>query len=267
MHKVVMTVLKHVKLPTALLLIFASNPAIAAPLSRTAAIARALADPTRPAKDTEADRERAPAETLTFAGIKPGQVIDDNIANGGYYTRLLAGIVGSTGRVYSVELEDAIKLDAVAPGYAALRAWAPSSPQVTIQVEKAQAPFKFPRKLDVFWLTQNYPDLHDEWLGPYDVPAFNRRVFAALKPGGTYLIVDHSAGTAAAADVTETLHRIDPAVVRTEVEQAGFCFAGESNALRNPADPHTAGIINQSIRGRTDRFIYKFRRPLKAGAC
>jgi len=67
--------------------------------------------------------------------------------------------------------------------------------------------------------------------------------------------------------VTETLHRIDPAIARQEIEAAGFCFAGESDALRNPADPHTAGILDKSIRGNTDRFMFKFRKPLRDGAC
>jgi predicted methyltransferase len=117
--------------------------------------------------------------------------------------------------------------------------------------------------VDLFWLTQNYHDLHDKWLGPYDVADFNRQVFRALKPGGTYFVVDHVAAAGSPADVTETLHRIDPAVVRREIEAAGFCFAGESDALRNLADPHTAGILDKSIRGDTDRFIFKFRKPLR----
>jgi len=86
-------------------------------------------------------------------------------------------------------------------------------------------------------------------------------VYAALKPGGTYLVLDHVAAAGAAADVTETLHRIEPATVRREVEAAGFRFEGESTVLANPADPHTAGVFDTSIRGHTDQFIYKFRKP------
>lgn len=91
--------------------------------------------------------------------------------------------------------------------------------------------------------------------------AFNRMVFAALKPGGLYIVLDHVAAKGSPADVTDTLHRIEPSTVRREVEAAGFKLEGESTILANPADPHTAGVFNPSIRGRTDQFILKFRRP------
>ncbi len=98
-------------------------------------------------------------------------------------------------------------------------------------------------------------------MGPVDIAAFNRAVYAALKPGGTYVILDHVAAPGSPANVTDTLHRIEPGVVRRQVEAAGFVFVGESKILANPADPHTAGPFDPSIQGHTDQFLYKFRKP------
>jgi predicted methyltransferase len=96
---------------------------------------------------------------------------------------------------------------------------------------------RLPRKLDLFWISQNYHDLHDKFFGPVDIVAFNKAVFDALKPGGSYIVLDHTAAPGAPTDVTETLHRIDPDLVRREVEAAGFVFDSESQILANPADP------------------------------
>ena len=253
---------------TLFLLASLASPAATAPPRPDDAVARALADSTRPhTSAVERDENRKPVETIRFAGVKQGQVVVDYLANAGYYTRLLSDVVGSRGHVYAVELEPAVKFDLVAPGYAALKEWAKRRPNVTIDLDPAGKTLAFPRTVDVFWLTQNYHDLHDKWLGPYDVATFNGQVYRALKPGGTYFVVDHVAAAGSPADVTETLHRIDPVVARQEIEAAGFCFAGQSDALRNPADPHTAGILDKSIRGNTDRFMFKFRKPLHPGAC
>jgi predicted methyltransferase len=93
---------------------------------------------------------------------------------------------------------------------------------------------------------------------------FNRAVFKALKPGGTFLVVDHVAEAGSGMRDTDTLHRIDPAIVKQQVVAAGFVFEGESNVLRNPADDHKKVVFDKAIRGRTDQFIYKFRKPQKA---
>jgi predicted methyltransferase len=98
-------------------------------------------------------------------------------------------------------------------------------------------------------------------MGPVDTAAFNKAVYSALKPGGVYVILDHSAALGAPANVTETLHRIESSTVRREVEAAGFKFDSESSILANPADPRTAKVFDQTIRGKTDQFILKFRKP------
>jgi predicted methyltransferase len=233
----------------------------AAASSRSSAIAAAVRDPTRPAADIARDVNRKPTETLEFSGVKPGDTVADFIANGGYFTRLFADVVGSRGHVYAVELNEIIAYPNVAKGYAGLKDWAADKPNVTIGTVAAARPVGFPRKLDVFWISQNYHDLHDKFLGPVDIAAFNRQVFDALKPGGLYIVLDHAAAPDAPDDVTETLHRIRLETVEREVEAAGFTLVAESRLLANPADPHTANVFDGSIAGRTDQFLLKFRRP------
>ncbi|HET6970375.1 MAG TPA: methyltransferase [Phenylobacterium sp.] len=242
------------------LLALGAAPAAAAPRP-SAAIVAAVADPSRPAEDAARDANRKPAETLAFVGLKPGDRVADYIANSGYFTRLFSDVVGPRGRVFAVELNEIVTYANVAKGYAALQAWAPGRPNVTLTTVPASEPVAFPEKLDAFWISQNYHDLHDKFLGPVDVAAFNRQVFAALKPGGHYIVLDHSAVPGAPADVTETLHRIEADTVKREVEAAGFVLEAESDLLANPADPRTKGVFDDSIRGHTDQFMLKFRKP------
>jgi len=118
-----------------------------------------------------------------------------------------------------------------------------------------------PAKLDAVFIRQNYHDLHDKFMGPADVPAFNKQVYAALKPGGVYVILDHSAAKGAPMTVTETLHRIDRDRVVADVTAAGFKLDKESNVLANPGDPRDKMVFDPSIRGKTDQFLYRFRKP------
>jgi predicted methyltransferase len=118
-----------------------------------------------------------------------------------------------------------------------------------------------PAGLDAVFIRQNYHDLYDKFMGPADVDAFNKAVYAALKPGGVYVILDHSAVAGAPITVTETLHRIDKARVIADVEKAGFKLAGESDILANPADDRTKMVFVPTIRGKTDQFLLKFRKP------
>jgi predicted methyltransferase len=236
-------------------------PQFAHAATPAAAIAAAIADPSRPAEDVARDADRKPAVTLAFAGVKPGDSVGDYIANSGYFTRLLADVVGPKGHVYSVELNEIVKEGNGAKGFAGLKDWAQGRAHVTLDAEQSTSSPSFPEKLDVFWITLNYHDLHDKFLGPVDIAAFNRAVFTALKSGGVYIILDHVAAAGSPADVTEKLHRIGPAVVRQEVEAAGFRFDGESSILANPNDPHTVPMWDKSVKGRTDQFLYRFRKP------
>jgi predicted methyltransferase len=227
----------------------------------SAALAAAVADSSRPDSDTTRDADRKPEQTLAFSGIKPGDQVADYVADAGYFTRLFASVVGSRGHVYAVEPTAFFKFEHFVKAVAELQGYAVTHPNVTVTTAAALEGLRFPEKLDLFWISRNYHDLHDDFMGPVDVAAFNKAVYSALKPGGLYVILDHSAAPGAAANVTETLHRIDSSTVRREVEAAGFKFDSESSILANPADPRTAKVFDPAIRGHTDQFMLKFRKP------
>lgn len=237
----------------------AFSQASAAP-NVSAVISSAIADPARPAADREQDANRKPLEVLEFAGVKPGDRVADFIPGGGYVTRLFSKIVGKTGHVYAVVPEEFFAMradaDAAVKAIAADREYS----NVTALREPAER-FSAPEKLDMVWTSMNYHDLHDKFLGPVDMAVLNKKIFNALKPGGIYLVLDHAAAAGSGLRDTETLHRIDPAAVKKEVLAAGFVLDAESDVLRNPKDDHTAKIFDPAIRGKTDKFIFKFRKP------
>lgn len=226
-------------------------------------IAAAVADSSRPETDSERDAERKPAQTLAFAGIQPGDKVADYAAGSGYFTRLFAAVVGRKGHVYAVVPSALFQYSNIVKGIAEIEMYTRNHANVTVTFADALEAVKFPEKLDLFWISQNYHDLHDSFMGPVDMTQFNKAVYDALKPGGVYVVLDHSAVTGAPADVTDTLHRIEPSTVRREVEAVGFRFDGESAILANPKDPRTAGVFDTSIRGHTDQFILRFRKPLR----
>lgn len=221
-------------------------------------IAAAVADGTRPPDDVARDEKRHPAELLAYSGVQPGMTVVDWVPGGGYFTRLFADVVGEDGKIYAwvpSELKDKYDLGKNAETIAIQHR------NVTAMIEPMLATTSI-RDADIVWTSQNYHDLHTKGFGNVDTLAFNRQVFAMLKPGGTYIIVDHRAADGAPVDETaEALHRIDPAAVKAEVEAAGFVFEGESVVLRNPADDHTLNVFDEKIRGMTDQFIYKFKKP------
>ena len=249
--------LRNLTVAASLLLLAATAADAATPAN----IAAAVADPARPAADTQRDADRKPAAMLEFAGIKPGMSVADLIPGSGYFTRLFSAAVGPTGKVYAVATAKPADAPADAPDRsAAVRAIAadPHYANVTVDVvhlkELALSP-----QVDVVWTSQNYHDVHN--VKDLDVVAFDKAVFAALKPGGVFIVLDHSAEAGSGFRDTNTLHRIDEAAVRKEVESAGFKFAGESQVLRNKDDPRTAKVFDAGIRGHTDQFILKFVKP------
>lgn len=231
----------------------------AAPVRADAAnIQAALADSRRPAEDTARDGARHPAETLAFAAIEPGDRVGEIFPGGGYFTRLFAVAVGEQGRVYPTIRPEGVAGQFETP----ILAVAAQYPNAVM----ARTPYDalaYPEPLDVIFTAQNYHDMPITAYGLGDRMAMNRTAFAALKPGGLYVIIDHSAaaGSPVQTDGQSALHRIDQAIVRREVEAAGFAFDGESEVLRNPADPRTASVFDPSIRGHTDQFMMRFRKP------
>ena len=244
----------------AAILLAGAGLAAAAGASIPAFVVSAVADSARPDADRQRDPERKPAEVLAFAGVHPGEKVGELIPAGGYYTRLLSDVVGASGHVYGLWPDGMAKgrpqmLDDLAK-------IAPNVSNATYTDLPA-----FPEKLDVFWTSENYHDLHNPPRGAPagtpqpDVRPFDKAVFDALKPGGVYLIEDHAAAADAGPDVTFKMHRINPAQVKAEVESVGFKLVGESDVLKNPADPHTAMVFDPAIRGHTDKLLFKFRKP------
>ena len=224
------------------------------------AIIDAIANPARPDSDREQDVDRKPLEVLTFTGVKPGDRVADFIPGGGYVTRLFSKIVGPMGHVYAVVPDELFKMRAGADAAVKAIAADPTYGNVTVLREPVNE-FSAPEKLDLVWTSMNYHDLHDKFLGPANLAVLNKAIFDALKPGGVYLVLDHAAEAGSGLRDTETLHRIDPAVVKKEVTAAGFVLEAQSDELKNPDDDYTMKVFNPAIRGRTDKFIFKFRKP------
>ncbi|HEY9217951.1 MAG TPA: methyltransferase [Phenylobacterium sp.] len=217
-------------------------------------VSAAVADAGRPEADKARDAARKPAEMLAFAEVKPGQKVLEIIPGGGYFTRLLSKAVGPTGKVYA----------AAAPGNGVTQLEPVTKDATYSNVQVIAPPLRagatVPEPVDVIFTAQNYHDLHLAQL-KLDVPAANKALFDALKPGGILLVIDHAAVAGAPLTVADSLHRIDPAVARAEIEAAGFQYVGESDVIRNPADPKTANVFDAAIRGKTDQFVYKFKKP------
>lgn len=232
----------------------------AAPMPIPPYVAAAVADPGRSEMVRARDAARKPAELLTFSEIKPGDKVGDLIPGGGYFTGLFSLVVGPKGHVYSIWPQEYAKEDAEETKGLTSGMKDPRFSNVTILLQPAAA-FAAPESLDLVFTSQNYHDYPDPFMGPTDPALLNNAVFKALKPGGVYLIVDHAAEPGSGLRDTNTLHRIDPAIVKAQVTAAGFVYEGESEVLRNPADPHTALVFDKSIRGHTDQFAYKFRKP------
>jgi len=224
-------------------------------------VAAAIATSTRPEADRARDVNRMPAEVLAFTGVKPGDVVVDFWPGGGYFTRLFSPAVGPRGKVYAISPQELVDKfgDRAKASMEKLRGDANTSNVTGLFVPVSA--FATPEKVDVFFTMQNYHDLHAKFMEGTDAIAFNRAVFASLKPGGVYIVGDHAAAPGSDVSTSETLHRIDSAIVRREVEAAGFEYVGSLDVLRRADDPHTDRIFEEGIRDKTDRFILKFRKP------
>ncbi len=218
-------------------------------------ISDAVADTARPSTDTEHDANRKPAETLAFAGVKPGDQVIELAPGRGYYTRLLSAVVGAQGKVYTVSSQP--KPGSPPPPVQAIAA-DPHYSNVSPTFQK-YSEAKLPADSDVVWTTQNYHDFHN--IPDMQIDTLNHAVFDALKPGGIYFILDHAAAAGSGTRDTNTLHRIDEETVKKEVTAAGFKLVGESKILRNKDDPHTGKVFEPPIQGHTDQFILKFQKP------
>jgi len=198
-------------------------------------IAKAVADATRPEDDRKLDANRKPAAVLAFAGVTPGERVGEYLPGGGYYTRLLSDIVGPSGKVYALETTTWGDENVAATKKVLSE---PGRGNVVLDLAPLGT-FHLSQKVDLFWTSLNYHDLHVPKYANVDMAAFNKLVFDSLKPGGIYFIEDHAAAKGTGATLSPTLHRIEEATVIKEVAAAGFTLEGKSDILRNPADDHT----------------------------
>jgi predicted methyltransferase len=203
------------------------------------------------------------SELIRFARVEAGSTVIDVYPGDGDWTRLFSDVVGPKGRVYSfVPAEIAhLKNDQVDR----MRSLAREPGREHIEAVSADlvAMPEATQPADVLWLHLFYHDLHTALIQARGAtPAgFNRAVYERLKPGGFYVIVDHVAATGTGTSHSKSLHRIEPAAVREEVETAGFVLDAESTALANKDDPHSSKVFDPSIKGETDRFAYRFVKP------
>jgi len=221
-------------------------------------LAAAVADKGRDA-DRDADARRHPGEVIAFSGVKPGDKVVDLIPGSGYFTKIFSKAVGPKGHVYMIwpnEYAKEAQPDPVKNAELAKTGY----PNTSVILQPGAA-FATPEPVDLVFTVQNYHDYPDKFMGSLDPMVFNKAAFAALKPGGVLLIIDHVAAPGSGLRDTDTLHRIDPAIVRKQVMAAGFEYVGESKLLANPADDHSKAVFDPSVRGHTDQFIYKFRKP------
>ena len=210
-----------------------------------------LANSARPAADTVRDADRKPGALMAFGGIKPGTIVAELVPGGGYYTRLLSLAVGPTGHVYTYGLR----------ANPAIAEWAKTNPNVTEGIAGAGTPLA-PVPVDVVWTTLNYHDLKNSKIGDRDTAAvINDAAFKALKPGGIYVINDHQTAKGMGVTQTATLHRIEDVAVIRDVEAAGFKLESRSAILAHPGDDHTLKAVESGIRGKTDQFVLRFRKP------
>lgn len=215
-------------------------------------IRKAIESSARPAAQRERDANRKPAEVLEMSGIKPADRVVEFASFGQYYTQLLSDIVGPSGRVYMFDLPYTEKRAG-----AASRAFVAAHPNAKYSLVNYNE-VRLPRNVDIVYMVLYY---HDLSINHIDVARLNQRIFAALKPGGIYLVVDHNAAPGSGRRDTQALHRIDPAVIPKEVTAAGFALVKESHLLANSADDHTQLVFKPAVRGRTDRTIFVFRKP------
>ena len=225
-------------------------------------IAAAVASSARTPDNVKLDESRKPSEVLEFFGLKPGMAAIDMFGANRYWSEIMAPVVGPYGSVVVWQPTQFMndKRKAEFAGFAA------KQPNVAL----ISSPFEDPRlganRYDFLIMNMDYHDVY--WQNPErKIPQMNpdawlKALYTAMKPGAVLGIIDHVASPNNDTRATvEKYHRIDPAVVKADFQRAGFVFEGESDMLRNPADDHTLNVFDEKIRGKTDRFVFKFRKP------
>jgi predicted methyltransferase len=238
-----------------LLAAFCAASSLMPPVAAFAADSTVL-DSGRSADEKARDADRKPLEMLEFAHVKPGQTVVDYIPGKGYFTRIFSNAVGPGGTVYADTPQLVIdKFKYKLPPRVSAEPGRGNVHETVAKGEDLGA-----SKADLVWTSQNYHDVHI-WGGAKGTAELNKSVFNALKPGGIFIVLDHAGAPGLDDAGMSKLHRIDEALVIKEVTAAGFILDGESKVLRNPGDNHELNVFDPAIRGKTDQFILRFRKP------
>jgi len=239
-----------------------AGPVTAADADTAEVVRQVMASPDRLQGDAAADSRRKPDQVLAFFGIRPGMVVLEMFAGGGYYTEILSGLVGDDGRVVAQNNTPYLSYEAAtlerrfAPGRLPnVERLTAENNELDLDEGRFDAAVFTLAYHDVYWVEESggWPKI--------DAPAMLAEVFASLKPGAIVGVVDHVAAAGSGPESVQALHRIDPALLRADFEAAGFVYEAETDILRNPDDDHTLPMSAPEVRGRTDRFVYRFRKP------
>ncbi|WP_137680292.1 class I SAM-dependent methyltransferase [Aurantiacibacter suaedae] len=215
--------------------------------------------------DQQYDAKRKPAELLAFAQIGKGEVVGDYIMGGGYVTRLLSTAVGADGKVYAFQPAEFIEFR---PEYAEEQdaAIAPytNDQGEPVRVFPLRGPIAepgWPEPLDTIITVMNLHDLFIPEMPDGTAQKAIANLYDSLKPGGTLVVVDHVAKDGGGTDAAENLHRMDPELALKALTDAGFVLEEESDLYAQPGDPHEANVFDDAIRGNTDQFAWRMRKP------
>jgi predicted methyltransferase len=226
------------------------------------AVLSALASTERPAADRARDASRQSAAVLHFFGVTPGMTVLDLYSGGGYYSEILSRLVGPKGRVVAHNNTPYLQFakDELATRYAGGRL--PNVEQLIAENNALSLPVA---TFDVVLMTNVYHDVHlvDEKSGwaRIDAPKMLATIYSSMRPGAVLGVVDHVATPGTSLEQAAALHRIDPELLKRDLQAAGFAFDGESDVLRNPADDGSRPVFDPAVRGHTNQVVYRFRRP------
>lgn len=240
--------------------LMAATPSLA--IAAPADVAAAVASQSRSADNVKLDESRKPAQVLQFFGLEQGMQVLDLFGANRYWSEIMAPAVGPAGSVVVWQPKQFLS----PKSQAAFAAFAAHQPNVVLISSPFETPLLGQNRYDFAIFNLNYHDTY--WQNPerkiprMDPDQWLKSLFAAMKPGGVVGVIDHVANPNDDTRATvEKFHRIDPEVIKADFERAGFVLDGTSDMLRNPADDHTLSVFDNAIRGKTDRAVFRFRKP------
>ena len=235
-----------------------ATPVMASPADVKTSVAATSA---RTADNVKLDANRKPADLLNWLGLQKGARVADMFGGNLYWAEIFAPAIGPKGRVTIWQPQQFYGQKT----YDRLTAFTAKQPNVFMRVSPFEAPNLPANTYDFMLINLDYHDVYwqsaERKIPQMDPDAWLKTIYAAMKPGATVGVVDHIANPGDTRATVEKLHRIDPAIVKADFRRAGFVLVGESQMLRNPADDHSLNVFDEKIRGKTDRFVLKFRKP------